>query len=136
MDENQGTALRRAPIPSDLTIAVCTIGRDGFLQAALRSLLDTTPPGVILRVVLNGPDNPSFADDVTTIVEGWDGPVHIRILPERLSIAGSHNTALWETTTDFVTFMGDDDLVLEPRVTRLLDLFWSTTPTPAVIGSF
>jgi glycosyltransferase involved in cell wall biosynthesis len=136
MDENQGTSLRLAPTPSDLTIAVCTIGRDGFLQTALRSLLDTTPPGVILRVVLNGPDNPSLADDVTTIVEGWDGPVHIRILPERLSIAGSHNTALSETTTDFVTFMGDDDLVLEPRVTRLLDLFWSTTPTPAVIGSF
>ncbi len=136
MAENEDRLLDRAPVPADLTICVCTIGRDGYLQAALRSLLDTTPVGVSLRVVLNGPDDPLLAQDIEGLLEPWDGPMAIETLPTRLTIAGSHNTALAATTTDFVTFMGDDDLVLEPRVSKLLDLFWSTTPTPAVIGSF
>lgn len=133
MDEQRST---RAPAPSDLTIAICTIGRSGYLQAALQSLLDTTPPGVTLRVVLNAPDDPNMFDAISAFVDPWDGPVDITLLDERLSIAGSHNAALALVTTEFVTFMGDDDLVLEPRVERILGLFATMHPTPAVIGSF
>lgn len=124
------------PGPSDLTIAICTIGRDGFLQAAIDSLFATTPEGVTLRIVLNQPDDPTLAASIETYVSPWNGPVSVTHLDERLTIAGSHNAALFATDTNYVTFMGDDDLVLEPRVERLLTRFAETTPTPAVVGSF
>ena len=38
-----------SPGPTDLTIAICTIGRDGYLQAAIESLFKTTPSGVVLN---------------------------------------------------------------------------------------
>lgn len=136
MLDNQGRLLDREPTAADLTICICTIGRDGYLQTAITTLLDTTPPGVTLRVLLNGPDDPELADEIATLIEAWDGPTDIITLPTRLTISGSHNTALEATTTDFVSFMGDDDLALEPRVSRLLELFWTTVPTPAVIGSY
>ena len=136
MSDNQGRLLEREPTAADLTICICTIGRDGYLQTAIKTLLDTTPPGVTLRVVLNGPDDPGLANQIADLIESWDGPTDISTLPARLTISGSHNTALQATTTDFVSFMGDDDLALEPRVARLLRLFWTTTPTPAVIGSY
>ena len=128
--------LSRIPVPSDLTIALCTIGRQGFLQTALGTLLDTTPPGVSLNVVLNRPDDPELSTEIKELLSGWDGPLQIVELDERLTIAGSHNTALNASTTDFITFMGDDDLVLESRVEELLSRFWTITPTPAVIGSY
>ncbi len=136
MTANEYRSLERAPTPGDLTIAICTIGRNGFLQAALQSLLDTTPAGVSLHVVLNAPEDASLATAVEDMTSRWDGPFLLTLLDDRLSIAGSHNTALDLATTPFITFMGDDDIVLEPRVHRILDLFWSTTPTPAVVGSF
>ena len=136
MTTNTHRSLERVPTPSDLTIAICTIGRDGYLQVALQSLLDTTPSGVSLHVVLNAPDDPTLTASITEMTTRWDGPLTITELDERLSIVGSHNTALKATTTPFVTFMGDDDIVLEPRVHRILDLFWDTVPTPAVVGSF
>jgi len=136
MADNQGRSLDREPVAADLTICICTIGRDGYLQTAIRSLLETTPAGVSLRVVLNGPDDPLLADEIAALIKPWDGPTTVTTLATRLTISGSHNTALEATTTDFVTFMGDDDLALEPRVERLLNIFWTTTPTPAVVGSF
>ena len=136
MSKLEDSALTRRPEPADLTIAICTIGRDGYLQAAIQSLLDTTPPGVSLHVVLNGPDDPTLGASLGDLLAQWAGPVEITELSERLTISASHNTALDATTTDFVTFMGDDDLALEPRVEELLTKFWNTTPTPAVVGSF
>ena len=126
----------RRPTPADLTIAVCTVGRNGFLQAALNSLLHTTPADVTLSMVFNGCTDTDLIDEVTNLIADWDGPTSVKILDERLGIAGSHNVALNAATTDFITFMGDDDLVLEPRVQRLLDVFADTTPTPVVVGSF
>ena len=129
-------SLDRRPDPTDLTIAICTIGRDEYLQAAIESLLATTPSGVTMHVVFNGCDDRALIDDTTRLLEQWDGPNLITELSERTDIASSHNTALDATETDFVQFMGDDDLALEPRVERLLDLFWTTDPTPAVVSSY
>jgi len=128
--------LVRMPVPSDLTIAVCTIGRAGFLQTALQSLIETTPPGVSLHVVLNGPEDSALASEISEMMSRWDGPFSLTELDVQLTIAGSHNTALDAATTDFITFMGDDDVVLEPRVAQILERFWTTAPTPAVVGSF
>ena len=136
MTSHNAAALASPPQPSDLTIALCTIGRDGYLQTALQSLIDTTPAGVSLHIVLNCPEDPSIVDAITEQIATWDGPHLLTVLDERLTIAGSHSTALNNATTNFITFMGDDDLVLEPRVERILDLFWTYDPTPAVIGSF
>ncbi len=135
MSEHVGSAAV-APSAADLTIAICTIGRDGYLQVAIQSLLDTTPAGVRLHVVLNAPDNPELQHSLHDLLSQWRGPVTTTVLDERLTISGSHNTALNLVTTDFVTFMGDDDLALEPRVEQLLEIFSTTTPTPAVVGSF
>ena len=136
MSEHVERALTRPPVPADLTIAICTIGRDGFLQAAIQSLLETTPSGVRLHIVLNHPDDPELHERLTELVSSWDGPTEVTRLGERLPISASHNTALSAATTPFITFMGDDDLALETRVEELLDIFWNTTPTPAVVGSF
>lgn len=128
--------LSRPPVPSDLTIAICTVGRQGYLQTALRSVSETTPPGVSLLVVLNGAEDPQLAREVSELMSSWDGPFELTVLDERLTISGSHNVALAAAKTDFITFMGDDDLVLEPRVEQLLEFFWTTSPTPAVVSSF
>ncbi len=136
MTAHENWTLEQPPTPSDLTIAICTIGRDGYLQTALQSLIDTTPAGVSLHVVLNAPEDASLTTSIDAITSQWDGPYTLTQLDERLSIAGSHNTALDLATTPFITFMGDDDIVLEPRVHRILDLFANTSPTPAVVGSF
>ena len=136
MTDSVDFELANPPTPRDLTIAICTIGRDGYLQAAIQSLIETTPSGVRLHLVLNGPTDLDLRHRLTDFTDRWDGPSEITVLDERLTIAGSHNTALDAATTRFITFMGDDDLALEPRVEQLLDLFWTTTPTPAVIGSY
>ena len=136
MTTTEHRLLDKAPTPQDLTIALCTIGRDGYLHAALQSLIDTTPAGVSLHVLLNGVDDDSLATSVTEMMSTWDGPFTLTVLEDQLTIAGSHNAALERTTTPFVTFMGDDDIVLEPRVSQILNRFWETIPTPAVIGSF
>lgn len=122
--------------PSDLTIAICTIGRDGYLQEALRSLLATTPPDVQLQLVFNAPEDSSLIDVTREMLAEWQGPTALHVLDDRVDIATSHNTALEACTTRFITFMGDDDLVLEPRVLRILGLFDTLQPTPAVIGSY
>lgn len=136
MAEMHERLLEERPTPADLTICLCTIGRDGFLQTALQTVIDTSPPSVTIRVVLNQPDDPGLADAIAELLDAWSGPKEVITLDERRTIAGSHNAGLDATTTDFVTFMGDDDLVLEPRVERLLEIFWDTVPTPAVVGSF
>ena len=120
----------------DLTIAVCSIGRAGYLEAALESLLETTPPGVCLHLVLNKPSDTSLETDLENIVARWNGPSEVSVLPDRLDIAGSHNVALSSCSTRLITFMGDDDLVLQPRAEHLTSLFNSIKPTPAVVGSF
>lgn len=136
MTNTHTALLQRKPVPSDLTVAICTIGRDGYLQAAIKSLLLTTPADVRLHIVLNAPEDPTLVTALEPLLDQWQGPVEQTVLNERLTISGSHNTALEQAKTEFITFMGDDDLALEPRVEQLLELFWTTTPTPAVVGSF
>ena len=120
----------------DVTIAVCSIGRAGFLEAALESLLATTPHGVRLHLVLNKPADTSLATSLERIIDRWNGPSEISELSERLDIANSHNVALAACPTRLITFMGDDDLVLQPRIERITSLFNTITPTPAVVGSY
>lgn len=120
--------------PSDLTIALCTIGRPGYLRAAVESLLATTPDGVALRVVLNACPA-GTRDDLEELVQRWHGPVEVIEVAERLPIHESHNLALAGCRTALISFMGDDDLVIEPRLDRMLQLF-DLEPMPLVVSSF
>ncbi|MGI9600571.1 MAG: glycosyltransferase [Acidimicrobiales bacterium] len=120
--------------PSDLTVALCTIGRPGYLEAAITSLLDTTPPGTRFHLVLNGCEA-GTTERLAPLIEQWDGPTEVTVLDERVSIHESHSTALDGATTPLITFMGDDDLVLEPRIPTLLARF-DEEPEPLVVGSF
>ncbi len=120
--------------PADLTIALCTIGRPGYLQAALDSLVRTTPSEVSLLVVLNG-CTPATRVTIAEQLGKWDGPVEVVEVEDRLPVHESHNTALRACKTALITFMGDDDLAIEPRVNRLLALF-DLEPMPLVVASF
>ena len=119
---------------ADLTVALCTIGRPGYLQAAIESLLDTTPDGVSALVVLNA-CSPDTRPSIEPLLRRWPGPVEIVELEERIPLHESHNTALRRCRTELVTFMGDDDLAIEPRLERMIAMF-DLEPTPLVVSSF
>lgn len=119
---------------SDLTVALCTIGRPGYLEAAIESLLETTPDDVSFLLVLNGCP-PETRPAVEPLLERWVGPVEVIEISDRLPIEGSHNTALDRCRTELITLMGDDDLALEPRFERMIELF-DLEPTPLVVSSY
>jgi glycosyltransferase involved in cell wall biosynthesis len=119
---------------ADLTIALPTIGRPGYLQAAIESLLATTPDDVSFLLVLNGCP-PETRPSIEPLVERWPGPVEVVELADRVPLDESHNTALRLCTTPLVSFMGDDDVVIEPRLERMVSLF-DLEPTPLVVSSF
>ncbi len=120
--------------PEDLTIALCTIGRPGYLPAAIESLLATTPREVTIHLVLNQVA-PEVASEAEHLLESWQGPVKVTRVPQRVEIWESHNLPLFDAETKLITFMGDDDLVLEPRIERLLT-FFELEPEPVVVSSF
>lgn len=120
--------------PSDLTVALCTIGRPGYLQAAIESLLETTPGGVSFLTVLNDCP-PETRASIEPLLQSWPGPVEVVELTDRLPLHESHNTALRRCQTELITLMGDDDLALEPRFERMIELF-DLEPAPLAVSSF
>ncbi len=107
---------------SDLTINICTVDRPEALRAALQSLLDTTPPGPALQLLLNEASEPTWPA-VKDLVDQWPGPVHVIRIDERLPVNESHQRALDEVKTPLVNFMGDDDFVFADRFTEAIEMF-------------
>ena len=119
----------------DLTININTLERPALMQAALASLIRTTPAGATLQLLFNGTPH-ELRETILSQAEGWRGEVNIIHLEETLPISESHNTALAGITTRLVNFMGDDDIVLGNRLPALLDAFNTFDPTPLVVTSF
>lgn len=120
---------------TDVTIALNTVDRPDYLYAAVESLLKTTPEGVSLQVLFNSTDQ-ATVDKTIAQVADWQGPTKFIRHEEILPIDESHNAALAAVETSLVNFMGDDDIVLAERLTRIIDTFNSTDPLPAVVTSF
>lgn len=120
---------------ADLTIALNTVDRPDYLRAAVKSLLETTPEGVSLQVLFNGTDE-ATRDATIEQVRDWKGPTKFIHHSEIVPIDQSHNAALDAVETPLVNFMGDDDVVLAERLTRIIDTFNCTDPLPSVVTSF
>ncbi len=119
----------------DLTVNICTVDRSEMVEACLRSLIETSPEGVSLQVVFNG-SSPDMRDRVIELASTWRGPTRFIEIPEMVPVDESHNQALAGIVTPLVTFMGDDDVALHPRLHRILDAFNSLHPHPAVVTTF
>ncbi len=119
---------------ADLTINICTVDRPEPLRAALQSLVDTTPPGPTLQLLLNEA-SPDTWPAVESLVQQWKGPVNVIRIEERLPVTASHQAALDAVQTPLVNFMGDDDLVFADRFTDAIEMF-NTVPDLKMLGSW
>ncbi len=107
---------------ADLTVNICTVNRPEALRAALKSLVETTPPGPSLQLLLNEA-SPETWPAVEDLVEEWKGPVNVIRIDDRLPVTESHQTALDAISTKLVNFMGDDDIVFGDRFTEAIQMF-------------
>ncbi len=119
----------------DLTVNINTVDRPEYLEACLKSLIETTPEGASLQIVFNG--TPLETRDRTIEQAGaWKGPTRFEHLDDMLSVDASHNHALACIETPLVNFMGDDDIVLASRFPAILDAFNTMDPEPAAVTTF
>jgi len=101
---------RRAPI----TVVVPTYNRAGYLPCALRSILDQSYGDFELLVC----DNAS-TDETADVVKAFDDPRLSYVgLPENVGWLANFNQAVERVSTDYVTIMGDDDLMLPGALER------------------
>ncbi len=107
---------------ADLTVNICTVNRPAALRAAVKSLLETTPAGPTLQLLLNeaSPDTWPAVED---LAELWQGPVNVIRIDERVPVTESHQRALDAIKTRLVNFMGDDDIVFGDRFTEAIQMF-------------
>lgn len=119
----------------DLTVNINTVNRPAFLEAALQSVIETTPAGASLQIVFNG----TPLEVRTRTIEqaaAWDGPTRFVVLEDMLSVDESHSHALASIATPLVNFMGDDDVVLGSRFPAIINAFNTMEPRPAAITTF
>ncbi len=119
---------------ADLTVNICTVDRPEKLRAALQSLLDTTPPGPSLQLLLNEA-SPETWPAIEPLVEEWRGPVNVIRINKRLPVTQSHQRALDAISTRLVNFMGDDDLVFADRFTEAIEMF-NSVPDLKLVGTW
>jgi hypothetical protein len=120
---------------TDLTVNINVVDRGDYLRACLESLLETTPPGPRLQVLFNG-SPPDVVDGARALIERWPTAHSIIELETTEPLWKSHQIALDAIETSLVNFMGDDDVVLEPRLAELVEVFNETDPTPGAVTTF
>lgn len=119
---------------ADLTINICTVDRPQHLRAAIQSLLDHTPPGPTLQLVMNQASTDTWPA-ISDLIKAWPGPTKVIEIESRVSVDRSHQRALDECDTALINFMGDDDVVLGNRFDDAIDRF-NAEPTMGVLGSW
>jgi hypothetical protein len=107
---------------ADLTVNICTVDRPDALRAAVKSLLETTPTGPTLQLLLNEASAETWPA-VEDLVAQWPGPVNVIRIDKRVPVTQSHQRALDAVTTHLVNFMGDDDIVFGDRFTEAIRMF-------------
>lgn len=119
---------------SDLTINICTVNRPEHIRAAVKSLLDHTPPGPTLQLVLNEASCETWPA-ISDLVGSWPGPKKVIRIDQRLPVDQSHQKALDECETALISFMGDDDVVLGNRFDEAIEMF-NAHPDLGILGSW
>lgn len=117
----------------DLTVNICTVGRNEMLRRSLESLLELEPAGPTLQLVINA--SPGTRAAIQDLLDRWPTPPRIVELSERVPIAEVHQIALDSCTTQLINFMGDDDRCLSPRFARAVEMF-NSTPDLQIVGSW
>lgn len=120
---------------TDLTVNICTVDRHDYLMACIESLLQTTPPGAPLTIVFNGTPEPTRRAAMK-MAEAWQGPTRFEHIEQTVPLDESHNIALGLVETRLVNFMGDDDVVLGPRLHKILRAFNELEPEPAAVTTY
>jgi hypothetical protein len=119
---------------ADLTINICTVDRPAYLRAAIQSLIEHTPKGPTLQLVLNEASSETWPA-ISDLVDAWPGPTKVIEVESRLPVDQSHQRALDSCGTELINFMGDDDIVLGNRFDEAIDTF-NSHPTMGVLGSW
>ncbi|MGI9607592.1 MAG: glycosyltransferase [Acidimicrobiales bacterium] len=120
---------------ADLTVNINVVDREDYLLACLQSLLETTPPGPRLNVLFNG-SNSGLIERSSELIDRWPGPSSTIVLEETEPLWKSHQAALDSIRTRFVNFMGDDDIIFDERLPRIISAFNELTPTPGAVTTF
>lgn len=119
----------------DLTINICTVNRPQHMRAAIASLLEHTPPGPTLQLILNEA-SPETWPAISDLVDAWPGPTNVVDIPApRVPVDESHQRALDECQTPLINFMGDDDIVLGNRFDEAIEIF-NANPELGVLGTW
>jgi len=113
--------MSRAVLPS-VTVVIPTYNRAGYLRRALDSVLSQSYSSLAILV----PDNAS-TDDTSAVVAGYADP-RVRYLrrPENIGWLSNFNESLKLVDTEYVTILGDDDIMLPDslaRSTRILEQY-------------
>jgi hypothetical protein len=119
---------------ADLTLNICTVNRPQHIRVAIESLIEHTPPGPTLQLVLNeaSPETwPAIAD----LVQRWPGPTKVVEINPRVPVDASHQRALEECVTPLINFMGDDDIILGNRFDEAIEIF-NRHPNLGVLGTW
>lgn len=119
---------------NDLTINICTVDRPAALRAGIQSLLDHTPPGPTLQLILNEA-SPETWPAIEELVSQWPGPVNRVDIVPRVNVTLSHQRALDEASTKLVNFMGDDDIVFADRFVEAIEMF-NSVPDLKQLGTW
>lgn len=92
------------------------------MRAAIESLLEHTPAGPTLQLVLNEA-SPETWPAISDLVDAWPGPTKVIEIDPRVPVDESHQRALDECDTALINFMGDDDIVLGNRFDEAISIF-------------
>jgi glycosyltransferase involved in cell wall biosynthesis len=99
-----------------LTIVLPTFNRAAYLDLALVSALDQSDVDVVIKVC----DNAS-SDDTGSVVDRHPDPrVEYVRRPENIGWLRNFNAALAEVETDYVTVLGDDDVMRPGAMARAI----------------
>ncbi len=113
----------------DVSVVIPTKNRREMVTAAVRSVLDQTPPPREILVVDDG-----STDGTSQALEALGEP-RVRVLPaDRPGAAGARNTGVLEAKGDLVAFLDADDEWLPGKLAEQVGLFQCEDP-PAFVFS-
>ncbi len=104
------------------------------MRVAIESLLEHTPQGPTLQLVLNEA-SPETWPAISDLVEAWHGPTKVVEIEPRVPVDESHQRALEECQTPLINFMGDDDIILGNRFDEAISIF-NENPGLGALGTW
>ncbi len=102
-----------APLPSRVSVVICTRNRSALLDRCLRRIADVATvagdPAAEILVVDNG-----STDDTAAVAERWSSTLDLRCVSEpRRGLSNARNRAIEEADGEILAFLDDDVLVTD-----------------------